>query len=155
MPNECLADVKVRIAELTDAAGLAGLMDELGYETTPAQMEARLKTIIADQAYATFIAEIDGAICGVVGTFAQPSYEHNDLSGRILALVVSSNARRFGVGRTLIAAAEKHFVKRGITRIALTTRLTREDAHKFYEAVGYQRNGYRFVKTLGCEKISG
>ena len=152
MPNDCLGDVKVRIAELADAAGLARLMDELGYETTPSQMEARLKTITADQAYATFVAEIDGAICGMVGTFAQPSYEHNDLSGRILALVVSADARRCGVGRKLIAAAEKHFAKRGIRRIALTTRLTREEAHKFYEAFGYERNGYRFVKTLRREK---
>jgi hypothetical protein len=30
----------------------------------------------------------------------------------------------------------------------LNTRLTREDAHKFYETLGYERNGWRFVKQL-------
>ncbi len=69
-------------------------------------------------------------------------------SGRILALVTSSTARRRGIGRALIATAEKDFAQRGIRRVALDTRLTREDAHKFYESLGYERNGWRFVKQL-------
>jgi len=31
----------------------------------------------------------------------------------------------------LIATAEKDFAQRGVTRVALDTRLTRKDAHKF------------------------
>jgi hypothetical protein len=30
----------------------------------------------------------------------------------------------------------------------LNTRLAREDAHKFYESLGYERNGFRFTKDL-------
>ena len=52
------------------------------------------------------------------------------------------------IGRALIATAEKDFAQRGIRRVALDTRLTREDAHKFYESLGYERNGWRFVKQL-------
>ncbi|PYK19057.1 MAG: GNAT family N-acetyltransferase, partial [Verrucomicrobia bacterium] len=44
--------------------------------------------------------------------------------------------------------AEKDFARRGIKRVALGTQLTREDAHKFYESLGYERNGWRFVKQL-------
>jgi ribosomal protein S18 acetylase RimI-like enzyme len=56
--------------------------------------------------------------------------------------------RRRGIGRALIATAEKDFAHRGIRRVALNTRLAREDAHKFYESLGYERNGWRFVKQL-------
>jgi ribosomal protein S18 acetylase RimI-like enzyme len=84
----------------------------------------------------------------MIGTFTYPSYEHNDPGGRILALVTSSAARRRGIGRALVATAEKDFAQRGVSRIALDTRLTREDAHKFYESLGYERNGWRFVKHL-------
>jgi GNAT superfamily N-acetyltransferase len=56
--------------------------------------------------------------------------------------------RRHGIGRALIATAEKEFAQRGITRIALNTRLAREDTHKFYESLGYERNGFRFTKDL-------
>jgi len=70
------------------------------------------------------------------------------VGGRILALVTSKTMRRQGIGRALIAIAEKDFTQRGIQRIALNTRLAREDAHKFYESLGYERNGWRFVKQL-------
>jgi ribosomal protein S18 acetylase RimI-like enzyme len=138
----------IREAKLSDAPQLAELMCELGYETTNAEMRQRLKSILSDARYCTLVAELDDRVCGMIGTIAYPTYEHNDSSGRILALVTSNTARRRGIGRALIAAAEKDFARRGIRRVAVDTRLTREDAHKFYELLGYERNGWRFVKQL-------
>jgi ribosomal protein S18 acetylase RimI-like enzyme len=138
----------IRDAELNDAPELAALMCELGYETKRAEMEMRLKLILSSPAYKTFVAIMDGSVCGMIGTLTYPSYEHNNASGRILALVISSPLRRRGIGRMLIAAAERDFAQRGIRRVSLDTRLTREDAHKFYELLGYERNGWRFVKQL-------
>ena len=139
---------RIRDAESGDAAELAVLMCELGYETRREEMESRLKSILCNPAYRTFVATADGFVCGMIGTFTYASYEHNDASGRILAVITSSATRRRGIGRALIAAAEKDFAQRGITRIALDTRLSREDAHRFYESLGYERNGWRFVKQL-------
>ena len=138
----------IRDAKLTDAPALAALMCELGYKTTPAQMRRRLKSILCDDNYRTLLAEVDGKVCGMIGALAHASYEHNDLSGRILALVTLSSARRRGIGRALIASAEKDFAQKAITRVSLDTRLTRKDAHEFYESLGYERNGWRFVKQL-------
>jgi len=138
----------IRDAELDDAAELAALMCELGYETKRTEMETRLKLILSNPGYKTFVATMDGCICGMIGTLTYPSYEHNDASGRILALVTASTARRRGIGRALIAMVERDFAQRGIRRVSLDTRLTREDAHTFYESLGYERNGWRFVKQL-------
>lgn len=138
----------IRDAELNDAPELAALICELGYETTRAEMQTRLKLILSNPAYKTFVAIMDGCVCGMIGTLTYPSYEHNDPSGRIVALVTLSTARRRGIGRALVATAEKDFAQKGIRRVALDTRLTREDAHKFYESLGYERNGWRFVKRL-------
>jgi ribosomal protein S18 acetylase RimI-like enzyme len=138
----------IRDAELNDAPELAVLMCELGYKTKRTEMEMRLKSILSNPAYKTFVSIMDDCLCGMIGTLMYSSYEHNDPSGRILALVISSAARRRGIGRALIATAEKDFAQRGIRRVALDTRLTREDAHKFYESLGYERNGWRFVKQL-------
>jgi ribosomal protein S18 acetylase RimI-like enzyme len=140
--------IQIRGAKLGDASHLAALMSELGYETTPAEMETRLKSILSNPTYKTLVAIVDGCVCGMIGTLTCPSYEHNDPGGRILALVTLSTARRRGIGRALIAAAEKDFAQKGIRRVALNTQLTREDAHKFYESLGYERNGWRFVKQL-------
>lgn len=138
----------IRNAKIDDAAALALLMCELGYETTKSEMEMRLERIAADERYRTFVALQDNEVCGMIGTLTSPSYEHNDLGGRVLALVTLRTVRRHGIGRALIAAAEEDFTQRGIRRVALNTRLTRDDAHKFYESVGYERNGWRFVKQL-------
>jgi ribosomal protein S18 acetylase RimI-like enzyme len=138
----------IRAAEMNDAAALAQLMCELGYETTKSEMQMRMERIVIDERCRTFVAVRDGEVCGMIGTVTYPSYEHNDPSGRILALAVLSTMRRRGIGRALIATAEKDFAQRGIKRIALNTRLTRKNAHKFYESLGYDRNGFRFTKDL-------
>jgi ribosomal protein S18 acetylase RimI-like enzyme len=148
LPADQLFDLTVRVAEVNDAAALAQLVCELGYETTESEMQMRLERIANDDRYRTFVAVHDGKVCGMIGTLTSLSYEHNDLGGRILALVTLRTIRRHGIGRALIATAEKDFAQRGIRRIALNTRLAREDAHKFYESLGYERNGFRFTKDL-------
>jgi ribosomal protein S18 acetylase RimI-like enzyme len=148
LPNEQRFDLTIRAADMNDAAALALLMCELGYETTRSEMHARMERIAADERYRTFVAVLDGKVCGMIGTLTCPSYEHNDSGGRILALATLSTMRRRGIGRALIATAENDFAQRGIRRIALNTQLTREDAHTFYESLGYERNGWRFVKQL-------
>jgi ribosomal protein S18 acetylase RimI-like enzyme len=138
----------IRDAKLSDAPVLAALMCELGYETTSAEMSQRLKSILSDPRYGTFVAEIDNEIRGMIGTLTHASHEHDDLSGKIIALVVSRKYRQSGVGRALIAVAEKDFATRNVSRVTLTTRFEREGAHQFYETLGYLRTGFRFGKNL-------
>ena len=140
--------IRIRAAELSDAAVLANLMDQLGYPTRTSEMEMRLKTIIPDSRYRTWVAVCDGAVRGMIGTFCSQGYEHNNPSARILALIVDRDLRGAGVGKALIAAAETDLADRNITRLAVNTRLTRKEAHAFYERAGYEKNGFRFVKTL-------
>ena len=142
-------DLKIREGKLSDAADLAALVCELGYETTSAEMESRLISILKDPRYKTLVALNDDKICGMLGTVSASSYLHNDLNGRIIALVVSRESRQRGIGVRLIAAAEKNFIQRGITRVTVTARFERETAHQFYEKLGYARTGFRFAKNLG------
>ena|SRR2546421_7297616 len=132
-------DFRIRDAELSDAAELAALACQLGYETIGAEMESRLVSILKDPRYKTLAALKDEKICGMIGTFS---------NGRIIALVVSRKSRRHGIGARLIAAAEKDFARRGITRVTLTTRFGRAEAHRFYDKLGYARTGFRFAKNL-------
>lgn len=148
MSEASIIDVVVRNAELADAGALAALMCELGYETRAAEMQMRLEPIIENSSYRTFVAVSGGKTCGMIGTFCYYSYEHNDVGGRIVALVVADSMRRRGIGRELIAVAEKDFAQRNIMRVSLNTRFARESAHTFYESLGYTRTGFRFTKNL-------
>ena len=148
MTDMLLIDLAIRDAKLSDAPALAALMCELGYETSSAEMDARLRAILGQARYKTLVALMGGDICGMIGTISDASYMHNDLKGRIIALVVSDKMRRRGIGRKLIAAAEEDFARRKIKRVTLTTRFEREEAHRFYEKLGFARTGFRFAKNL-------
>ena len=149
MPLEDV-DLTIRPAQAGDTPVLARLMCELGYQTTKSEMQMRVERIATDERYRVVVAVRNGKVCGMIATFAYYSFEHNDPSGRILALVTSSTARRTGIGHALIVSAAEDFLRRGIRRVALETGFKREDAHKFYE-LGYERNGWRFVKQLATD----
>jgi len=111
-----LVDLTIRDARLNDAAELAALTCELGYKTTSVEMATRLETVLKDARYKTFVAEIGGKLCGMIGTVSHSSYLHN--SGRIIALVVSSKMRNCGLvanwwlRRKRISCGEKSRVSR-------------------------------------------
>jgi ribosomal protein S18 acetylase RimI-like enzyme len=138
----------IRRAEERDAPSLAELMSQLGYPTTAREMSDRLHAILCDQNFATFVAVEGDDIWAMIGVSISPSYEHNDRTERIVALVVAEKMRRRGIGRDLIVAAENYFRRQKILRVVLNTRLEREAAHGFYQALGYVRTGFRFAKQL-------
>ena len=66
----------IRDAELNDVPELAVLMGcELGYKTQRSEMETRLKLILSNPAYKTFVAIMDGCVRGMIGTLMYSSYE--------------------------------------------------------------------------------
>lgn len=141
-------DVTVRAVEAGDMEALADLMTQLGYPTRASEMQMRMETILANKSYSTLVAVSKGQVCGMIGTQIGYSYEHNNPGGRIMALIVSEKMRGRGVGQALIAAAENDFAQQNIRRVAVLTHFRRTDAHKFYEKLGYAKNGFRLVKEL-------
>ncbi len=143
-----MVSVTVRDAKLSDAPQLAALMCELGYETSNVEMRSRSQAILTNASYRTIVAAVDNKLCGMIGTLTHASHEHNDRSGKNYALVVSKKQQRSGVDGALIAAAEKDFASSNVIRVTLTTRFQREGAHRFYDALGYAKTGFRFGKNL-------
>jgi GNAT superfamily N-acetyltransferase len=138
----------VRAATPGDADGLAGLMTELGYPTTAAQMTARLAAILADGDYRTFVACDGATIAGAIGTRTFPLYESDAPYGQIMVLVVADSYRRRRVGRLLLEAAEAFFGERGASFAVVTSANRRSDAHAFYEKHGFAFDGRRYKKPL-------
>lgn len=68
----------IRTATEEDVVDLAILMEELGYPSTPKEMEQRFNKINSNPLYNTLVAEIDGVIAGMIGTFLGFGYELND-----------------------------------------------------------------------------
>ena len=141
-------NVKVRAPAETDADAFASLVTQLGYTSTPAQVVARLRHLADRTDIRAFVAEQQGRVVGMIGVEAFPAFHRDGLHGYVTALVVDEDVRGGGVGAALMAAAEAWFAEQGVKRVNLTTALHREEAHAFYERLGYTFTGKRYTKIL-------
>lgn len=138
--------MQIRDAVSADAAALAGLINELGYEVSPAGVEERLAAQVA-MGLGTLVAEADGVVIGCASWSLMRVLHRPGPVGRASMLVVSQAARRKGVGRALMAAVEARCVSLGCVLVEVTSNIRRTDAHRFYEDLGYEKTSYRFGKT--------
>lgn len=99
-----------------------------------------------DAAAHLLVAEIDGAVLGVVALLApgEPS-RAVALEGEaeLARLVVSSAARRQGIGRALADRCAELARNEGWPAISLWSRLYQRAGHRLYESLGYQRRPER------------
>jgi ribosomal protein S18 acetylase RimI-like enzyme len=137
-----------RAARIADSVMIADLVSNLGYPTSPRQMEVRLQTIFADSSYATFVALLDSKVLGFVGLHVGLLYENDNQYGQIMAIAISRDYRRMGIGRRLMHLAEETMAQMGAQIFVLGSGNHRIDAHAFYEALGYEFTGRRYVKTV-------
>ena len=79
-----------------------------------------------------------GAIDDRVVATAMVGYEGH--RGWIYYLAVSTDHRREGLGRALMAEGERLLIKRGCPKINLQLRSSNSDAIGFYRALGYVRD---------------
>jgi GNAT superfamily N-acetyltransferase len=140
-----------READPGDAADLARLVRELGYEATTETMRGRLEAIAEAGRAATFVAESGGVVVGFVGLRLERSYEYDDPHVRVTALAVDEGHRHEGIGGVLLERAEAWARERGALLMFLTSGAQRTEAHAFYESHGWTRTGYRFARWLDRE----
>jgi GNAT superfamily N-acetyltransferase len=130
--------MRIRLAHTTDAAVVNELLHQLGYsQVDTAATATRIRTWGDDPSSAAYVAEADSDLLGLVAVHICPFFERSGSWGRIVALVVSDQARRQGVGGQLVAAAESFATNRGCVRMEVTSADRRQDAHEFYRRCGY------------------
>jgi GNAT superfamily N-acetyltransferase len=141
------SSIVLRDAVPADASAIAALVTQLGYTTAAAVMEPRLRRVLSLSHHRIIVAESSGSVIGVAGACVDHGVEL-DTYGRITALAVDEKWRGNGVGRLLVEHVEHWCRERGADRITLTSGHHRPESHKFYEALGYQATGVRFIKRL-------
>jgi GNAT superfamily N-acetyltransferase len=140
--------VSVRRAVDADAAAIAPLLAHLGYPAPVPDVPIRLARLraVGDDA---FVAEVSGSVVGLA-TVHSRAVLHNALPvAQLTALVVPPEMRGCGVGRALVDMAEQWARERGADRLVVTTALHRAEAPTFYERLGFEHTGRRYVKRFG------
>jgi GNAT superfamily N-acetyltransferase len=91
---------------------------------------------------------VDGEVVGLASLHVAPSLEYDAPAAKLAALVVDDRHRRSAVGRALVATVEERARERGCVFLFLTTAERRADAHAFYERLGFEQTGRRYVKLF-------
>ncbi len=108
--------------------------------------------LLADEEVGIFVAEIAGELLGFVHALAVQTREIPVLVPRRYAaidnLVVTEHARRQGIGRFLMKAAEDWARERGLATVELTVYEFNQGAIKLYEKLGYETLFRRMSKSL-------
>ncbi len=102
--------------------------------------------------YCLFVASDVHAPHQIVGSYAllvMHNLAHMGTPSAIAEDVVVHEARRGqGIGRKLMAHALAQARTAGCYKLALSSNKRRENAHAFYESLGFERHGYSFVVDL-------
>ena len=139
------AALSIRPAADSDADTIAALFTDEGYPAGPSDILERLTRFASDHSR-VLVAEHDGALLGFIALHAMPRFEHDDRILRVLALVVDAGARERGVGRALMAEAERIGADLDAAFIEITAGHHRPEARRLYESLGYDGNVAAYLR---------
>lgn len=131
--------LQIRSANPADAADIARLSTELGYPATAQEIFSRLSELLAlTKQFVAVAVESDSRLLGWVAAEHRLTLE-SGARAELVGLVVTATARRQGVGRALVAAAERWAAEQGLGVISVRSNIARTASHTFYQGLGYTR----------------
>ena len=138
---------KIREARPKDAEALVALIKLLDHEVDAKGVRKRINQL-AKADLAPLVATLDKQVVGLIGIHRMLTIHRDPPVGRITILVVAEKARKQGIARMLVEAAEQHLKKLGCGMVEVTSNDRLAPAHAFYRHMGYERTSIRFFKTL-------
>ena len=131
-------EITIRTATLPDARDLSELSRiSLGYDYPADKTHENLVKILQNPRAKILAAECDRRVAGYIhGELYELTF--SDLRVNVLALAVSPDFQRRGIGRALLTAMEAWAKKQNAAGIRLTSNVVRTGAHAFYKNCGYE-----------------
>ncbi|MCW2990583.1 MAG: GCN5-related N-acetyltransferase [Solirubrobacterales bacterium] len=143
----------VRPVTAEDFRAVCGLLAELGRPAVADSAadgcrSAFLADLADDGADHLIAVEDRGAPVGFLSLHYRRRLNHATPEAWVPDLIVNERARGTGVGRALLAEAERRARERGCHRLALESGYSRTRAHGVYVAAGMTDGGKFFTKEL-------
>ena len=140
--------IMLRAAQQTDARHVASLLTELGYPSSEADVQDRLRRSLESRTSLCLVAQSASEVVGLMSAELVPYFPNGSTICRVTSLVVSSQHRGSGIGETLLAAAATFAREHGCSGLEITSAERRVDAHRFYQRLGFSRTALRFFRPL-------
>ncbi|MCL4477167.1 MAG: GNAT family N-acetyltransferase [Nitrospirae bacterium] len=146
-----MVNITIREANVEDLPSILSLHAQLDEGDVLPVKEAR--TIFGGikryPDYRIYVATIDKEIIGTFALLIMDNLAHMGApSGIIEDVVVHQDWQRKGIGKQMMKFAMDYCRAKGCYKVALSSNQRRDEAHRFYESLGFQRHGYSFVVEL-------
>ncbi len=124
----------------------------LGYDINVESVKRQIEKLTNDENQHIIIGYEDEKTRKIIGFVHAHVYEsfYSDLGLNILGLAVNPDFQGRGIGKKLMNKLEQYSVDNKISFIRLNSAMKREEAHKFYEHIGYSCDKVqkRFIKQF-------
>ncbi len=142
----------IRKAVLGDAGQIGRLAAELGYPATNQDIASRLEALLRLPSHFVAVAEDESALVGWVAV-EERLLLVSGKKAELMGLIVAPAARRHGIGKMLVQAAECWALEQGFDAIMVRSNVARPESHSFYEDIGYTRNKtqHAYFKRLSSD----
>jgi len=139
--RECVEEDVIILYELNK--------NEMGYDYPRDKTETKLRELLKSNKEKIFVAVMDNIVVGYVHANDYDVIYAPHMKN-IMGIAVSSNFKKQGIGRALLAAVENWAQETGASGIRLVSGATRTGAHEFYRHCGYSgdKQQINFKKML-------
>lgn len=150
-----MSDLRFRPATESDLPTIVAMLadDALGAQReSPDDLspyKVALDQITIDPLLMQVICERDGEIAGTMQVSITPGLSRKGMSRmQIEGVRVNASTRGGGIGRQMVEWAIAYAREHGCGLVELTTDKSREDAHRFYERLGFEQSHFGYKLKL-------
>jgi len=146
-------EVITHVATSDDAQELARLNRAFnGVDEPPERLAVRLCD--PQRVETPLLAEVDGRVVGFASLRVVPCVFYATPHAELTELFVEPGYRRRGIGRALVAHAERLAQERGAEELGVLTGFTNLEGQAFYRAVGYTDRELAMSKTWHLDRAA-
>lgn len=139
----------IRPMTVDDAAPVAGLTRQLGYDVAGDEIAERLGRVAGTEESLALVADDAGNIVGWVHSLDRVLLQEKRVL-EIGGLVVDADRRGEGIGAQLVDAVAQWARRNGHTTVYVRSNVIRDGTHDFYPALGFtlQKTSHTYVMEL-------
>ncbi len=146
--TEAEAEIEIRLATPDDAEGVTGLLEELEHPAPVELVRQRLGELEESETTWVLVATHGDEVVGSATLQLANVIHQPGPVARMSTMIVTESWRGCGIGQAMVQAMEGLARHAGCGRMEVTSHRRREEAHRFYERLGYEDTSKRFIKDL-------
>lgn len=146
-------DLTIREAEETDLESIISIFEQPDMDNGQVISLGKAKDILKKTKqypfFKVYVAVFENKVVGTFELLIMDNLAHRGVpSGIIEDVAVSKDYQGKGIGKEMMRYAMKVCKDLGCYKVTLSSNLKRENAHRFYESLGFIKHGYSFYVEL-------